>query len=146
LLVLLVGVWYARLSRASIEKDIFPAAVVRVMGSGGFFTLNVDVADTNERLRQALLRETPAVKGQGMLLVYPEPTQYGFEFKNLKVPVSVAFFDQGGVIRSIQLLQPCRTGPCGFDPGLSFKGVLVMDSSYVKWSALVLGYRVIQSN
>lgn len=140
LLALLATLWFIRLGRTS--ADIFPSTLVEVVGSDGFFRLPVAVADTEELLTEALLRETPASGGKGMLLIYPEPVQYPLELKNLKTPARAAFFDQGGIIHTIKLLQPCPISHCHFDPGLPFKGVLLVDPSYIQWSADVEGYRI----
>ncbi|MCL6526326.1 MAG: DUF192 domain-containing protein [Thermaceae bacterium] len=141
LLALMVTVWLFRLGRTS-TPSIFPSAWVEVAGLDGSFTLTVNVADTDELLTEALLLEIPALKDRGMLLLYPEPVQYALELKNWKIPVSAAFFDPDGIIRRVKLLRPCPTSHCHFNPGLPFKGVLLVDSSYIRWSADVEGYRI----
>lgn len=70
----------------------------------GWRRLPVEVSDT-PRERQVGLKQREALDG-GMLLVFPEPQVVSLWSVQTPLPLSAAFIDEGGTIRSIAALAP----------------------------------------
>ncbi len=48
----------------------------------------------------------------GMVFVWPEPVRAQLWMKDTPLPLSVAWWDEGGRIVAIAELEPCRADPC----------------------------------
>ncbi|MEO0115248.1 MAG: DUF192 domain-containing protein [candidate division WOR-3 bacterium] len=68
--------------------------------------LNVEIANTPEERSLGLMYRQTLAQDQGMLFIFEEDGIYPFYMKNTKIPLSIAFIDQKGVIIDIQQMTP----------------------------------------
>lgn len=72
----------------------------------GFYRVDAEVAATQENRVQGLMHRTSMPANQGMLFVFPQAAHHCMWMKNTKLPLSVAFMDDAGVIINIEDMQP----------------------------------------
>lgn len=68
--------------------------------------LNVEIADSPEERALGLMYRQTLAQDQGMLFIFEQAGIYPFYMKNTKIPLSIAFIDQKGVIIDIQQMAP----------------------------------------
>lgn len=83
----------------------FPMMMIEVGGH----TMRVEVADDGARRAQGLMNRDSLPADEGMLFVYPVVEPRSFWMKNTRIPLSIAYIDQGGRIVAIKDLQPMST-------------------------------------
>ncbi|MCZ6723322.1 MAG: DUF192 domain-containing protein, partial [Gammaproteobacteria bacterium] len=49
---------------------------------------------------------------EGMLFIYPQPGNHRIWMKNTRIPLSVIWLDENGVVIDVQILSPCDSDPC----------------------------------
>lgn len=76
-------------------------------------SVEIEVAVTLPEQRQGLMYRESMPENHGMLFVYRQPQYLSFWMKNTRIPLSIAFIREDGVITDILDMQP-HTGP--FDP------------------------------
>lgn len=92
---------------AGVEPVTFGKGVATLTGRNARLELRVEVADTPERQQRGLMYRTRVPDDTGMVFVYERPDTGGFWMKNTLVPLTIAFFDERGVIRDILDMAPC---------------------------------------
>lgn len=70
--------------------------------------LKVRIADTSLTLAQGLMWEKELPQNEGMLFVFPGPTEAGFWGKNTYIPLDVAFVKKNEIVE-IQNITPLST-------------------------------------
>ena len=88
-------------------------AVTVTSGSGEVCELCLLAAtDTEQRARGLMEVTDPALGGyDGMLFEYPESVDGQFYMRNTPMPLSIAFFDDAGVLVSTTDMAPCADVP-----------------------------------
>jgi uncharacterized protein len=86
-----------------------PPSTARFSGGAA---LSVDVADTDGARQQGLMGVTDLPEDQGMAFVWPEPTDATFWMKDTPIPLSIAFVDDEGRVRTVREMTPCEADPC----------------------------------
>jgi uncharacterized membrane protein (UPF0127 family) len=60
-----------------------------------------------------------------MAFVWDHPVETSFWMKDTLIPLTIAFWDEGGRIVSVLDMPPCRADPCPtYDPGTPVVGAL----------------------
>lgn len=74
-------------------------------------TLTIEVADTFDLRTQGLMHRKVLPADRGMLFAYPEARVIDFWMKNTFIPLSIAFFNDDGVVVNIENMQPLVERP-----------------------------------
>lgn len=72
----------------------------------GDTSLDVEIADTEEKREKGLMEREELSEKSGMLFVYNTEKPLYFWMKNTKLPLSIAFFDKEKVLRQIEDMPP----------------------------------------
>lgn len=102
-----VVVW-AACSAVSAVGDEFPRATITVSGE----PWEVAVADSPELRRRGLQGVEGLGDLDGMLFVFPEPTEAAFTMRGTRMAIDIAFFAEDGVLVDRLEMVPCRGEPC----------------------------------
>ncbi len=81
-------------------------------------TVVIELAITPQEQRQGLMYRESMPDNHGMLFVYRQPQYMSFWMKNTKIPLSIAFIREDGIIGNIEDMEP-HTGP--FDPVKNYR-------------------------
>jgi uncharacterized membrane protein (UPF0127 family) len=68
--------------------------------------IRVEVADDEAERARGLMDRESLPEDQGMLFVYPSMRQLSFWMKNTRIPLDIAFIDDGLLIVDIQQMEP----------------------------------------
>jgi uncharacterized membrane protein (UPF0127 family) len=116
---------------------------VVIEAAGGTVSIDVEVADEGFERRAGLMGRTNLPAGAGMAFLFPEPTDASFWMKDTLVPLSIAFWDEGGAIVAILDMQPCPDHECpSYDPGVDFVGALEVNQGFFDEHGIDVGDRV----
>ncbi|MHB1004951.1 MAG: DUF192 domain-containing protein [Chloroflexota bacterium] len=69
-------------------------------------TVRAELVNNNQTRALGLMNRDSVPEGTGMLFLFPDDTTAGFWMENTKVALSIAFIDKGGVIVSLDDMQP----------------------------------------
>jgi uncharacterized membrane protein (UPF0127 family) len=72
----------------------------------GGVPIHVEVARTDAERSRGLMYREKLGQDWGMLFVYPRAERLSFYMRNTKIPLSIAFLDDGRVVRDIQDMTP----------------------------------------
>ena len=75
----------------------------------GKASLKVEIADTPQRRSAGLMFRKKLAKNEGMLFVFPKEDYLSFWMKNTKIPLSIGYFDQDGILLEIHNMKPDQT-------------------------------------
>ena len=79
----------------------------------------------------------------GMVFLFDDPTAYYFWMKDTVIPLSIAFWDEGGRIVSILDMFPCRKDSCPlYSAGTSYIGAVEVNRGFFKAHGVKVGNRV----
>jgi uncharacterized membrane protein (UPF0127 family) len=80
---------------------------------------------------------------EGMVFVFDEPHEGGFWMKDTLLPLSIAFWDQEGLIIDIFTMEPCEADPCPtYRPRGPYVAALEMGAGWFDGHGVSLGDRV----
>lgn len=74
-------------------------------------SLKAQIVITEAEQRKGLMHRDSLPENHGMLFPYPSPRPLSFWMANTKIPLSIGFFDSGGVLREIHHMVPFDTTP-----------------------------------
>lgn len=93
-----------------------PLATARIdfaiPGRPGSVTLLVEMARTDREREQGLMRRESLERDHGMAFVWDAPVRTRFWMKDTLIPLSIAFWDQGGRVVGIRDMDPCTAASC----------------------------------
>ncbi len=93
---------------AGVAPEGFATVAGRVTAAdGATCEVCLWLADTAERRAQGLMGVTDLSGADGMLFRWDEPTAGAFWMRDTPLPLSIAFFDQGGAFVSALDMTPC---------------------------------------
>ncbi len=78
----------------------------------GSVILDVEKAETDEQRGFGLMHRESLDPNSGMVFLYFEEKTCCFYMKNTLIPLSIAFFDEDGIIVDILDMEPCEAEPC----------------------------------
>jgi len=88
-------------------------------------TISVEIADTPVERERGLMGRTSLPADAGMVFVYEEDHVGPFWMKDTLIPLSIAFYSDGGRILEILDMEPCKADPCPlYDPRVAYRGAL----------------------
>ncbi|MCB9665024.1 MAG: DUF192 domain-containing protein [Alphaproteobacteria bacterium] len=96
----MIGLWL--LTTLACGGAELPTTTITLDGTA----LVVEVADDPEERAQGLMMRDHLAADRGMLFVYPEAQPRSFWMKDTRIPLSIAFLDDKGVIRKIADMTP----------------------------------------
>jgi len=127
-----LGVWLTRRpAQAQNPAPRAPLYDLVIETDHGPVTLKVELASTPEAWQRGLMFRESLPENQGMLFVFPQATGSAFWMKNTKIPLSIAFADQNGVILRILDMDPCEKDPCpSYYPGVAYRQALEVNQGW----------------
>lgn len=138
LLILLPVLLLLSCSQNKTQKyETVPTIPVTIRG----YKLDVEIADTPEKVQRGLMYRKQLPAHRGMLFVYPVEMELSFWMKNTYLPLSIAFLDKSGRILNILEMKP-------LDPAIRYsskgkaKYALEVNRGWFKERAIVPGNRV----
>jgi len=78
----------------------------------GAVRFTVEISDTPATRERGLRGRAALAADAGMLFVWDEDTTASFWMKDTLIPLSIAFWDEGGRITDTLDMRPCRSDPC----------------------------------
>jgi uncharacterized protein len=103
-------------------------AGVVIQTADGPVELDVELADTSGERATGLMGREDIGPHDGMAFTFGEPTDGTFWMKNTLIPLSIAFWDEGGRIIGIIDMEPCTDDPCpSYGPGVPYVGALEVE-------------------
>ena len=123
----------ALLALASCGGGEGPRAIIQTESAD--VVVHVEVADESPERARGLMGRTSLPADAGMVFAFPADTRAAFWMKDTLIPLSIAFYDEGGRIRRILDMTPCRSEPCPvYDPGISYRGALEVNrGAFRRW-------------
>lgn len=82
------------------------APLPRIELTAGFHRIEAEVAATPAHRQVGLMARRTMPEGHGMLFVFAERNTHCMWMKNTRLPLSVAFIDEAGVVINIADMQP----------------------------------------
>lgn len=77
--------------------------------SGGFASVQAEIADTEEARSLGLMFRSRLEKNHGMLFVFEDLNRRTFWMKNTYIPLSIAYIGKDGIINEIYDMKPLDT-------------------------------------
>jgi uncharacterized protein len=101
----------------------------------GEAVVNVEIADTAPERERGLMGRSHLAPDAGMVFLFPQDTNDAFWMKDTLIPLSIAFYDEGGRIVRIFDMLPCKRDPCPtYNPGVRYRGALEANlGAFARW-------------
>lgn len=98
--------------RVGTSDIIHPVTIIEVGGE----EFDVDIADTPEKRKEGLSKIKEIKKGEGMLFIFPEPTDAYFTMENTNVDLDIIFIDNDGIVVEVKSVKAKDPNPvvCDF--------------------------------
>ena len=117
-----------------------PDGVLHIETGSGEVLVQVSIAETPESRQQGLMGVEEMGEDTGMVFLEDQPVQQAFWMKDTLIPLSIAFWDQEGVIRAILDMQPCREDPCRlYDPRVTWIGAVEVNQGFFADNGVEVG-------
>jgi hypothetical protein len=97
---------------AVVPEGFEQAAATVTAADGTECELCLWLAETGDQRARGLMHVTDLGGPDGMVFRYDLPTTSGFWMKNTVMPLSIAFYDQGGAYLDAFDMAPCTADPC----------------------------------
>jgi uncharacterized membrane protein (UPF0127 family) len=116
---------------ASPQPGGLPTGTLSVRTQTGEVTLQVEIAETAPARTAGLMNRTSLAAAAGMVFLFDGPTDGSFWMKDTRIPLSIAFWDPGGLILAILDMEPCRADPCPlYSPGVTYVGAVEVNQGF----------------
>lgn len=90
---MLLAYWLAQ-GGLKVNQNIISSSQMKVGGK----TLNIEVADTKEKLERGLSGREKLAENEGMLFVMPQDSQPGFWMKEMKFSIDIIWINDNKVV------------------------------------------------
>jgi uncharacterized protein len=133
------------ISCAKDEPTVGAGAItsVRIHTDDGSVRLSVETADTPAEREHGLMGRTSLGSDDGMVFVFDGPTDGSFWMKDTLIPLSVAFWSEGGRIVGLRDMDPCTADPCPtYGSPEPYVGALEVNRGFFEEHGVVIGDRV----
>jgi uncharacterized membrane protein (UPF0127 family) len=127
----------------------FGSGHLQLLSTAGASDLQVEIAETPRQRRLGLSHRQALREDAGMLFVFQKEQPRGTSFWMYRtyVPLSIAFVDEGWVIREIRGMSPCRS-PFSllcprYDSRVPFRAALEVKRGYFTSRGIGVGDRVL---
>jgi uncharacterized protein len=118
-------------------------AMLEILTAEGVETFQVEIADSQLERRTGLMGRETLDPFDGMAFVWDEPVQGSFWMKDTLIPLSIAFWDEGGRIIAILDMDPCVADPCPtYGPPAPFIGAVEVRQGAFRLRSVEVGDRV----
>ena len=97
---------------AVVPEGFEQVAATVTAADGTVCELCLWLAETGDQRALGLMYVTDLGGPDGMIFRYDSPTTSAFWMKNTVMPLSIAFFDQGGAYLDAFDMAPCTADPC----------------------------------
>ena len=113
----------------------FPTGQAVLRTTAKTLTIRVELARTPEQRARGLMGRASLPRDRGMAFLYSGPHRAAYWMKDVRMPLSIAFWDRRGRILKILDMPVCRRDPCpAFDPQVAFWGALeVNQGAFRRW-------------
>ncbi len=119
------------------EDAVLPERSLEIGGR----RVKVEVAATPEARTRGLQGRARLGENEGMLFVFPEPTQGAFWMRGVPIPLSIAFINADGYILSIQEMVP-DGGEKRYRSPLPYRFALEMNRGWFAAAGVRVGDRL----
>ncbi len=102
-----IALWFT--AGLAAAQDTPQTQLQRITLSVGIHQIDTQVALTPEQHQIGLMYRTEMPQGEGMLFVFPNPSQQCFWMKNTVLPLTAAFVADDGSIVNLEDMKPQTT-------------------------------------
>jgi uncharacterized membrane protein (UPF0127 family) len=121
----------------------FEPARVLIDTEEGSAIIDAEKAETPEQQGFGLMHRESLDEDAGMVFLYFENKTCCFYMKNTLIPLSIAFFDEKGIIVKILDMEPCEADPCKlYDAGVPYRGALEVNQGTFERLGVQVGDRI----
>lgn len=123
----------------------FDSSTIRLFGARDTVVLRVELAVTPEQRTMGLMERRQLGERAGMLFVHDsiQPADAGFWMFRTRIPLDIAFLDDGGTIRSVRTMTPCEAtlaqGCPTHAPGVPYRYALEVNAGVFSRYNIVVG-------
>ncbi|MGZ5307517.1 MAG: DUF192 domain-containing protein [Actinomycetota bacterium] len=147
LVVALAVLSVASCSRATPSVGVGRIRSVILHGDQGSVHVAVEEADTAAQRQQGLMGRTSLGANEGMVFLFGDvaqgPVTSEFWMKDTLIPLSIAFWDEGGRIVGIQDMDPCVEDPCPtYGSPKPYVGALEVNEGFFTEHGVTTGDRI----
>jgi uncharacterized protein len=115
-------------------------ATLEITTTDGVRSFDVEVADTPSERRVGLMHREELAPIDGMAFLWHEPIEGTFWMKDTLIPLSIAFWDEGGRILAILDMEPCEAEPCpSYGPDEPFLGAVEVEQGVLGEAGVEVG-------
>lgn len=116
---------------------------LEIQTDGRVVVVDVEVADDDEERSIGLMNRERLDPDAGMVFLWEEPLHTTFWMEDTLIPLSIAFWNDRGMIVAILDMEPCGAAPCpSYDPGVEFEGALEVNQGFFEEHDVEVGDRV----
>jgi uncharacterized protein len=106
-------------SRLQLPAGVAPVAfgsgtAILHTRTGETHRLDIEIAETDTQRQRGLMYRASMPEESGMLFIFPEQREGGFWMFNTRIPLSVAYAGDDGVIFQIVDMDPCMSRTAAF--------------------------------
>lgn len=122
----------------------FEPARVLIDTEEGSVIIDAEKAETEEQRAYGLMNRKSLDEDAGMVFLFFEEKTCCFHMKDTLIPLSVAFFDEDGIIVDIEDMEPCAQGEeCGlYGSDAPYTGALEVNQGAFERLGVQVGDRI----
>lgn len=137
----LFAVFFALLPLSSFAQDVLPTTDAVIYTTKGEVPLRLEVATTEATREEGLMNRTSLEPHDGMLFLFPTPSDYSFWMKNTSLPLDMIFIGPDQTVVAIA----ANTKPFSLathHAGKPVEAVIELDGGRAAKDAVAVGDKV----